>query len=342
MKKNLNLLVFFLFLSLALFANDYLSVGLEAYKNEDWSSAVLALQQALRASEGKNEEAHYWLVMAEASSGNFSQALEDAKKFMRNFPASRRMPEMQYQLGRLQCVNQHHDSSIKTLNTFLSNYPKHKLVPSAYFWIGENLYVTGRLDDARTIFSLILVDYPSSAKGEAARYKIALIDQAATQEELLRLLKLSHEEALKLSEEYEKQEKIYQQNLEAYQKKLGNMNKDSRAAELEKELIEERRKNAELYDKLTLLQMKNEELSNLIATLSNQKITPPENIEEVIPMEEPSSVEPQILPPPELVEEPETETEKTRAVLEELLRKAKALQSKYEEVIEEENNPKEN
>ena len=96
--------------------------------------------------------------------------------------------------------------------------------------------MVGRLKDARTIFSRVIIDYPSSAKVEPSRYKIALIDQASTQDELLKLLKISHEELLKLSEESEKNKKIYEQTVAAYQKQSSDTGGDMRIAELSEQL----------------------------------------------------------------------------------------------------------
>lgn len=318
-----------------LFADSYLSAGLDAYGKGDFSSAVLYLQKAIDASGGKNEDAQYWLTMALVSGKKYNEGLVEAKRFLALYPSSLKRPDMIYQKGRLECSSGDYEKAISTLYDFIKQHPKDKAVSSAYFWIGESLYNTGRFDEARTIFSVVVLDYPESAKIEAAKYKLALIDQASTQDELLRLLKLSNDETLRLSQELEKLKAQYEQLTSQAKNSQANAGDPVRIAELEQYLVDERRKNAELYDKLTLLQMKNDELSTMIANFANADYlnNPP------VPQVQPSLVQ---TPPdkPEVTETastgPTPEELQRQAALEELLRKAKILQGMYDEVLEEE------
>lgn len=269
--KKVFFTVFVLVSAFSVYAQNFLVSGLDAYARSDWSSAIMAFQKAIAASQSNEaEEAHYWLIMAQASAHNYKAALDEAESFLKKYRTSARVPEVVYQKGRIYCLSSEYEKSINGLYRFIQNYPNHRQIPSAYYWIGENLYLAGRLPDARNVFSRVLTDYPYSAKVESAKYKIALIDQAATQEELLKLLKTSHEETLKLAEEYERRQKTYEQTIAAYQKQLSEMNRDSRLSQLAMQLEEERKKNAELYDKLALLEMKNQELLALLGGSEGQ------------------------------------------------------------------------
>jgi tetratricopeptide (TPR) repeat protein len=104
---------------------------------------------------------------------------------------------------------------------------------AAFYWIGECLYSLGLLDKAGEVFSVIIEQYPQSAKYEAASYRIALINQKKIESELLDLLKWSHEESLKTMEEYQRRERSYDQALVAYQKRIADILKDTRLADLE-------------------------------------------------------------------------------------------------------------
>ncbi|PIE98580.1 MAG: hypothetical protein CR988_02610 [Treponema sp.] len=331
MKRFVLLLVFAVACFGHAVSDGFLDAGLDSYSREDWSSAILSFQKALDASGGRNENAQYWLIMAKTSARSYPEALKEVKRFIALYPGSKKMPDVIYQKGRVECMLTLHDESIETLYGFISSYPDNNLIPSAYFWIGENLYLTGRLDDARTVFSIVLIDYSSSAKGEAARYRIALIDQAATQEELLRLLKLSHEESLRLAEEYQKQQKTYEHVIEAYQKQLANSGQDEKIVELNQKILDERRKNAELYDKLTLLQIKNDELSAMLTALNVElnEIADAENASgNSNNSDTSSSIEDN---------EGDASSKKTRReILEELLRKANNLKALYESLLEQE------
>ena len=241
---------------------DYLTTGLDAYARSDWASAVFSFQKAIEHSDGSIEEASYWLVMANASAKNYQAGVDGAENFLRRHPSSRYRAELVYQQGRMYCLQSEHEKSINTLYGFLRDYPDNIQAASAYYWIGENLYEAGRLKEARSIFSRVISDFPSSAKVEPSRYKIALIDQGAAHDELLKLLKISHEELLKLSEEYEKSKKMHEQTVDSYQKQIAEIHRDTRTAELAEKLQLEKRKNEELMEKLALLELKNRELES--------------------------------------------------------------------------------
>jgi hypothetical protein len=124
-------------------------------------------------------------------------------------------------------------------------------VPNAYFWIGESLYSLGRLEEAERVFAKVLRDYPQSYKAEAASYRLSLLEFKKREEELLRLLKWSHEEFLRTVEEYKRREKAYDQALAAYQQRVGSP--EQRQAEA-KALEELKAENTSLRGKLQLLE----------------------------------------------------------------------------------------
>jgi chromosome segregation ATPase len=97
-------------------------------------------------------------------------------------------------------------------------------------------------------------EYPQSAKYEAASYRIALINQKKVEAELLNILKWSHEESLKTVEEYQRRERSYDQAIIAYQKRIADMLKDTRLADLESSNAQYRRQLAEAEERIALLE----------------------------------------------------------------------------------------
>jgi polyhydroxyalkanoate synthesis regulator phasin len=107
------------------------------------------------------------------------------------------------------------------------------------------------------VFSLIVGQYPGSVKYEAAVYRLDLIKQKKIELELLSMLKLSHEESLRTIEEYQRRKKTYDQALNAYQKRLADIMKDTRLEDLEsantdyqRQLFEARERIQELEARL--------------------------------------------------------------------------------------------
>lgn len=263
MKKILALSVI-LAATLPLFAIDPLVSGLDAYAKSDWAGAMLSFRKAA-TNEPANPEPAYWLIMAEISAGEQDIAVEDMRSFLSAFPREARVPDITYQLGRVQFMEGKYEDSITTLYGFLTTWPKHALAGSAYYWIGESLFAVGRFEEARSVFLIVMERYPDTVKREASWYRVSLIDQGAREEELLKLLKTSHEESLRIIEDYQRREKTYEQAITAYQKRVSDLMKDTRLGELEKEVSSVETKNAELTLDIAELEQKNAELVELLS-----------------------------------------------------------------------------
>lgn len=328
MRKSFLFLVLLFFFSLNAYSTDYLVAGLDAYARTDWSKAIDNFQGAINnaKTEGEIETSLYYLIMSLASSGNYKNAVNSANIFLARYPKSDKYPDVLYQRGRLYCLLGLFEKSLKELYSFIYQYPTHRSLLQAYYWIGEGLYLSGRLQEARDIFSRILLNYPSSSKTELVKQRISLIDQASTQTELLTLLRLNQEQTMKLAKEYETKQQDYEKAIAEYKDSLATKIDESRLDELERILQEEREKNAELYDKLLVLEAKNKELLELLALLEK-------------PAEEPVAE----APIEDVAEEENEETaesdeaaEKRRLVLEILKRKARQLEGMYDEILQEE------
>ena len=189
------------------------------------------------------------------------------------------------------------------------------MIPSAYYWVGECLFSVGRFEEARTLFSLVLDKYPQAIKREAAWYRISLVEQTGKEEELLKLLKMSHEESLKIIEDYQRREKTYEQAINAYQKRISDMIKDTRLGELEKQLGDEKIKNSTLLDKISSLEIRNVELASALA-LSGGVV--PQSTRDTDYTDDINSADP----------------EKRRLALEALRNKAQSLQTMYDQILD--------
>lgn len=329
--KKVSLFLFLLFFSLYAHAANYLVAGLDAYARNDWLKAINNFQGAINNAKTENEieTSLYYLVMSLASSGNYKNAVNSANIFLSRYPKSDKYPDVLYQRGRLYCLLGLFEKSLKELYSFIYQYPTHRSLLQAYYWIGESLYLSGRLQEARDIFSRILLNYPSSSKTELVKQRISLIDQASNQEELLTLLRLNQEQTMKLAKEYEEKQHDYEKAIADYKDSFANKADESKLEELEQILREEREKNAELYEKLLVLEAKNKELLEILAL--SQKPTKEPSVEEPVEevVEEQEETE-------EVQEEVDEAAERRRLVLEILKRKARQLEGMYDEILEEE------
>jgi len=313
MKKLLCSVVFFLS-ALLVFTQDTLSSGLDAYARSDWSTAILSFRKAV-SDPASGAEAWYWLIMSELSSTDYQAALGDCDRFIASFPGDARIPDVQYQKGRALYALGNYEESIRSFYQFLVTWPNHAMVPAAYYWTGECLFAAGRFEESRAIFSLVCDKYPISVKLEAARYRIALIDQNTKEADLLKLLKMSHEESLHIIEDYQRREKTYEQAIVAYQKRISDMTKDTRLGELEKQVSDEKGRNSVLSDRVAELEMQNVELASALAMSGA-----------TVPVREGDSIISSDIN--------STDPDKKRRALEALRNKAQSLQEMYDRILD--------
>ena len=288
--------------------------GLDAYARSDWSTAMLSFRKAV-TEPGSGAEPWYWLIMSEISSLDYKSALGDIERFTASFPGDERIPDVCYQKGRVQYLLGSYDDSIRTLYQYIVSWPNHSMVSSAYYWIGESLFSVGRFDESRAIFTIVLDKYPQAVKREAAQYRIASIKQNVKEEELLKLLKMSHEESLRIIEDYQRREKTYEQAITAYQKRISDMIKDTRLGELETQLNDEKKRSSSLLDRVSELEIRNDEL---VAALAMSGTEVPQKAVGAGSEQDINSPDP----------------EKRRAALEALRNKAKLLQEMYGQILD--------
>lgn len=218
-------------------ARGFLDEGMKRYAQGSWQDAIVSLRRALVQSptQDTRAEALYWIALSRMALADYEGAWQDLDTLLDNMPSSSRAVDGIYQKGRILYYQSRYDDAITVLKSYTDMVKDPAKQSAASYWIGEALFALGRLDEARAVFSMITTTWPSSIKYEAASYRIALIDQKAVEQELLTLLKWTHEESLKTLEDYQRRERSYEQAIIVYQKRIADMLKDTRLADLEAE-----------------------------------------------------------------------------------------------------------
>ncbi|MCR5723946.1 MAG: tetratricopeptide repeat protein [Treponema sp.] len=184
--------------------------GFNAYRNEDWHSAMIFLRQAVTSPSVSTDETWYMLIMCEMYAGEYASAHADCEQFFKLFAFSRYAPYVQYQEGRcLHFLNQN-ENAVLVLSDFCHQNQNSELYASALYWIAESFFAEYNYDSARALYERIVSDFPADSKVGAAQYRIEAIDQRSREEKLLYLLKVTGEENLASREEYERQLRQYE------------------------------------------------------------------------------------------------------------------------------------
>jgi len=235
--------------------DEELQAGLQAFKLEQYREAVRSFQAVIAnpAAAAYAPDAYFWGAKAYLALG----LLPDADRFLEYFLAQYGQhpfaAEARYQKSRLLFLEMDYENAIQASQEFIARHPRSDFVPNAYYWIGESLYKLGQLDEAGRVFEKVLQDYPQSFKVEAARYQLALIEFKQREDELLRLLKWSHEEYLRTVGEFQRREKAYEQAIGAYQRRPTGQAEVQKGGE-NRQLQELEAENASLRSRLQSLE----------------------------------------------------------------------------------------
>lgn len=226
--------------------------GLTLFKQGQYKQAILSFRDIIfnPAAEKLKPDAYFWISKSYLANRLFDDAERSLELFLKNYPNHPSYTEGFYLKGRLLFLQNDYENSIQLLSNFLDRFSTSAFVPNAYHWIGESFYSLGSLDDAALVFRKVVDDYPTSYKVEAARYWLSLIEFKKKENELLKLLKWSHEESLKTVEEFQRREKSYEQAIFVYQRKLSALKLSQPEKDLEIERLEEEIENIKNQNKL--------------------------------------------------------------------------------------------
>jgi len=228
-----------------------LQAGLLAFQQQQYQQALQTFRRIIDEEAVQTPDAEYWSAMAYMGLEMLDEADRALEHYLARYPGHALAGEAQYQKTRLLFLERDYENALQASYEFIRSNPGSPLVPNAYFWIGESLYSLGRLEEAERVFARVLRDYPQSYKVEAASYRLSLLEFKKREEELLRLLKWSHEEFLRTVEEYQRREKAYEQALAAYQQRAGGVEQRQAEASALEELKAE---NTALRGRLQLVE----------------------------------------------------------------------------------------
>jgi TolA-binding protein len=232
--------------------------GLSHFREGRYQQAAASFQGIIEegsASEAATVkgEAYYWAARSYLALNLYDEAARNLELFLTSYPEHRLYPDALYQKGRLLFLQGEPENAILVFEQFLEAYPDHELVANALYWSGESLYSLGRLDEAARVFAEVVNDYPASFKVSDAGYRLSLIEFKKREDELMKLLKWSHEETLRVTEEFQRREKAYEQAIAIYQRRLSAAGEAAESAAVG-EAAALRSENERLRQRITALE----------------------------------------------------------------------------------------
>jgi TolA-binding protein len=204
--------------------------GLRLYREGGFGEAVSELRN-VDPGDKDYPDALYWAGLSQLSLGNYRNALETFDALETLYPGKK--PELPYHRGRVLYYLGKYEEALIVLSDYSVNENDKTLKAASLYWAGECLYALGQFDTAESVFAGIVEKYPGSSKYQAALYRMELIKQKKIEAELLSLLSWTHEESLKTQEEYRRRERDYDLTIMAYQKRIAELQGDTKAFDLE-------------------------------------------------------------------------------------------------------------
>ncbi|TVR59135.1 MAG: outer membrane protein assembly factor BamD [Spirochaetaceae bacterium] len=241
MKKVLVVLVALAFLPPNVVSADDLGQRLmdgaiEEFRQARYTPALLTFREVLADPDFSRHhaDAYFWAAKTAMAASRFDEAARNLDRFLSDYTDSPYYAEAEYQRGRLLFLQNEHRSAIQVFEAFIAAHPDSPFVPNAYYWTAEALFRLGRIDEAAVLFRHVVRDFPSSARVEAAQYRLSVIDYAQREKELLELLRWSHSETLRAVEEFERKERSYREAVQSYQERLRSLASDDFRSEIER------------------------------------------------------------------------------------------------------------
>jgi tetratricopeptide (TPR) repeat protein len=214
--------------------------GSRSYGEMRMFEAAAQFRNAQEISKNANDwaQATYWVILTELAMGDYGSAIRDMDELDKVAPRSSFARDMAYHRARayynqgffedaLICFKRYNDSIPSGDNEAADRKA------AAFFWMGECLYSMGQFGEAEKFYSWVVAKYPNSPKVEVSGYRIDLIKQKKIEAELLSLLRWSHEESLRNSEENQRKIRTYENALNAYQRKIAELTQGASPARVD-------------------------------------------------------------------------------------------------------------
>jgi len=204
--------------------------GSRSYNETRMYEAAANFRNAQEIARNVNDwaQATYWVILAELSIGDYGSAVRDMDDLDRIAPKTSFSRDMAYHRARAYYNQGYFEDALIFFkyyndNIFSGDKEAADRKAAAFFWMGECLYSMGQFDEAEKFYSWVIAKYPNSPKIEVSSYRIDIIKQKKIEEELLSLLRWSHEESLRNSEDFQRKIRTYENTINAYQRRLAEL-----------------------------------------------------------------------------------------------------------------------
>ena len=161
--------------------------AMEHFSRSDFEAAALRLRRITDSptAEALHPKAFYRLGRTRLAQQDRVDARRIFAHVMTAFPAHQRFSDARYHRARPSFNAGQHERATVECETFIRNDPNSPFIADAWYRAGETLLALGRREEARSVFEVVIRDFPTGFRVEAAHYRSSLIDLGEREEQLL-------------------------------------------------------------------------------------------------------------------------------------------------------------
>jgi len=214
----------------------------------------------------QRNEAYFWTGKTLFALERYDESLRNFDLFLSEYPSDRNSAEAHYLRARVYFLQGDMESAALLFARFIQENPRSPFVPNGYYWAGESYLSMGNLAEAESLFQVVIRNYPTSARIEAARYRLDVIQLKKREQELVQLLQWSQEESLRTSEQNRRQIESLNQAILGLQNQRADLGQTIGLQELQNEVVSLRNQINQLETTNDQIVAQNRELSRLAQT----------------------------------------------------------------------------
>ncbi|MDR0504078.1 MAG: tetratricopeptide repeat protein [Treponema sp.] len=271
--------------------------GVRLYSSSRMAEAAAEFRGAQEIAVNPDDWAHalYWVILSELAIADYGSAIKDMDELARKAPDSYYNKDMAYHRARAYFNQGFFEEALLLFRQYSENVPSQdgqaaNRRAAAFFWMGECLYSMGQFEEAEKFYAWVIARYPGSPKIEAASYRIDLIKQKKIETELLALLRWSHEESLRTSEDYQRKLKTYENAINSYQRRIAELTQTPASFVQDSAVTESVRQeppvSTQIPDYSADEQILAEEISEDFSLIENYPVTVENPVEQIEPENE--------------------------------------------------------
>lgn len=203
--------------------------GINLFRQSMMAEAAVEFRNAQRAALNNEDWARalYWVILSQFAIADFDSAFREISTLERYSPNSPYTREMIFHRARAYYNLGLYEDALVLFQRYIDNTPETpetaNRLAAAFFWMGESLFSMGHYNDAEKFYAWVISRYPASPRVEVSAHRLDIIRHKRIEAELLTLLRWSHEESLRTSEEYQRRLRTYGHTLNVYQRRIAEL-----------------------------------------------------------------------------------------------------------------------